>query len=337
MENNNNNNSVPATTDNGSASQDSFITDDTNSKDVPVMTTNAGAAATDGDGNLSPISDSELEDEDATNDTTDARPVSPVPEAEPISQSNDGGEKEEPVVNDNEGTTQDKETEEEDNLPSTTNDDTNTGDVEMRDVAAEDEEVTPAEPEKDVDQENNNNTESVATATGDDAPGDSSVPETAEAEQGDQPPEEPMDVDETDKSKKVTTSTETEGDAAGQVGDETLEENPEQDTSTTGDQVTNAEEAHFHEVTENHNESGNVSTTENQPDTDMLNDVTMNAEEETAQQGQTNGEENAEQHVQEIEIGTFRDVTVTTEEILSRAAYDKILEDTQKNISEFNT
>lgn len=313
-----------AVTDNGSASQDSFLTED-NSKETPAMNSNGNAVATgEGDDNLSPISDSELDD-DGTNDTTDARPVSPVvPEAEAISQSNDEGgaaAEKEAVVNDNEGTTQDEEG------------DTNTGDVEMKDAG--DEESTQDETraaDKDADQENNNS---------EGATGDEPVPPVAAAE-------EPMEVDETDKGMK----------GAGPEGDETSQTNPEEDSTTNisgADLATNTEEAHFQSVAENDTAAHDASIGEssNQPETDMLNDSAagdanqQGGETEgdaaaTKQQVQTEPEQpeptpevdTSEKNVQEIEIGTFRDVTVTTDEILTRAAYDKILEETHKNISE---
>lgn len=288
------------TTDNGSVSQDSFLTEES-SKDVP------SANANNGDENLSPISDSELdEDEGATNDTTDARPVSPVreeEEGEAISQSNDN-EKEQ-VVNDNEGT----------NVSSPADDDTNTGDVEMLDAESS---VAPEETQdepKDADQENNNPGPAEESATG----------------QSLQDQEEPMDVDETDKARKK---------ANNETSQTHLEDDSVTNQSASDIGVSNTQDPHFHSMDDSIDQNNDQPENE----TDMLPTAEAQNQqdppaEETAREEplppQTE-EEDADINVQEIEIGTFKDVVVVTEEILTRTAFDKILEDTQKNISEPN-
>lgn len=303
-----NNNAPVRPNENGSGSQDSFITDD-NSKDGAGP---SAAGPTDGDDNLSPISDSELED-DATNDTTDARPVTPTPSAEPVSLSNDDAES---VKNDNEGGVAEQK-------PSDTEEISE--DVEMKDVdektsdGASATAPTPSEEERaeaeDVDRENNN---SPAAAT-------ESPQQTPVAEE----PVESMDVDETDKAKVQSDTDPATATPAGEKApvDEASQLDPENESTnvSSSDNQTATEEGHFQCVTGT--ESANVSTSGNQPDTDMLNDA-------MATDTQAGEEENAEQNVQEIEIGVFRDVTVTTDLILTRQVYDKILEDTHKNISE---
>lgn len=298
MENNNN---APVPNENGSGSQDSFITDE-NSKDVVSQ---SAPGPTEGDDNLSPISDSELED-DATNDTTDARPVTPSPAAgEPVSLSNDDAES---AKNDNEAAVAEK--------PSDTEDISQ--DVEMRDVDGDGEKtsdtaVTPSEADAEAVDRANNNSPSMQQ------------PPVVEE------PVESMDVDETDKAKvqsEVATTTTAATEETSPV-DETSQPDPENESTnvSTADNQPATEEGHFQSVTGT--ESANVSISGNQPDTDMLNEA--NEATDTQEAGE---DENAEQNVQEIEIGVFRDVTVTTELILTRTVYDKILEDTQKNISE---
>lgn len=296
MENNNNGAPVAELTENGSA--DSFITDD-NSKDAVAADQNAEAGGD--DGNLSPISDSELED-DVTNDTTDARPVSPPAiDAEPISQSNDG------VVNDNDSKGDSLASEEkEGNTKSVPGDEEAAAeDVEMKDVE-ESQEAEPTIPEKsvaeDVDRENNNQ-----------SPPPPETDETSKATAAEE--EEPMDVDETDKGEKSKKTSEEHVEQDGGVDIE----------NSTNVSTSDVQEGHFQAMTGS--ESANVSTSGNQPDADMLTDM-MNTTE--TQPGE---EENPEQNVQEIEIGTFRDVTVTTAVTLNREDFDKIIEQTQKNIS----
>lgn len=307
----NNNNSAPpsapvpatTTTDNGSVSQDSFLTEES-SKDVPPATVNNG------DENLSPISDSELdEDEGATNDTTDARPVSPVREDEAISQSNDG-EKEQ-VGNDNEGTNA--------SSPTAVDDDTNTGDVEMRDaessVAAEE----TGEERKDADEENNNSGPAVQSSSG----------------QSPEEQEEPMDVDETDKARRAATN---------ETSQTHLDDDSVTNQSASDIGVTNTQDPHFHSMDDSvANDSIEQSNDQPENETDMFNETTEAPEqqdppaEEVTQEEPPpppTEEEDPDVNVQEIEIGTFKDVTVVTDEILNRTAFDKILEDTQKNISE---
>lgn len=314
MENNNNAPAAQAvTTDNGSASQDSFLTDGDNSKDVPVAPING---ANDGDDNLSPISDSELED-DMTNDTTDARPVTPstVPEADPVSQSNDA-EKDAATLPSEDGDTEDVEMKEAD---------------QEQDKSADAVEEEKGDKSADADQENNN------------SPPADPPPSTADGDTQD----EPMDVDETDKAKRAgedTTTVPVEDAPVDDTSQTNLEEDSTTNVSGSDLQVaTNTEEAHFQAVTEN-NESMTLED-ENQPQTDMLNDDSMTvdtqqpAEEEGEEQQPPDAQEKApeedtsEQTVPEIEIGTFRDVTVATEEILSQGDYDKIVEEMKKNIS----
>ena len=307
----NNNNQPAPVTDNGTTvSQDSIITEDS-SKEAP-------SAPNNGDDNLSPISDSELEEEATTNDTTDARPLSPVPEAEPITQSNDAVEKEPEVPNDNAVTVEVD--------PPSLGEDTNTGDVEMRDA---EEEEAPKESsgvaENEEGQENPSN-----------------VP-PANAEDSSTTPDEPMDIDETDKGNDVNVAEK----------DDTVEE----DKTTVQTEDTNPNEAAHFESVHEHDESSmanDTSTTAALGEVDIFNDssanpeptseaVTDGAEQEPSELPQESDDvvpteapqEHDEKDVQDIEFGSFKDVSVATDEVLTRAAFDTILKETQKNISEF--
>lgn len=318
------NNNQPATPDpevphnNGSASRDSFLSED-NSKEAPVTNNNGGP---DHDDNLSPISDSELED-DRTNDTTDARPVTPIQEVDETAEK-------EPEKNDNEATR--------DSEPNA--EDTNTGDVEMRDVS---EESTTTEAKQDaesnVDQENNN----VETET----PASPAEPESSNA--GPEPTEEePMDVDETDKGKRT----------ADETSQLNSEENSNSNTNISGteDTGTTPEENQIEMANVNNSSAAEDSIVDNQA-TDALNDGTTEATEvtdvteatEVVEEGEANEnekegskekedppppeEDTSEQNVQEIQIGVFKDVKLAAEQVISTAEYDKILEETRKNIS----
>lgn len=269
----------------------------------PAACTENGSGINDVDDNLSPISDSELED-DLTQDTTDAQPVS---------VSNDTAAEEEKVVNDNEKEEPAKPV---DSPPS--NDFPE--DVEMKDVEGEPANVDKAaeeqrQPEEEEDRENNNSTPAAAVE-------ESSVePVQATGE------DEPMDVDETDKSKSKPSEDNPP------VAEEASQDNDiNDDTAISASDNPPLEESHFQAVTEGGegDESANVSTSGNQPDKDMLTEEGTNTESQAGEDGGGQAE-----NVLEIEIGSFRDINVATEDILTREVYDKLLADHQGNIREY--
>lgn len=331
MDNNNpeNNSTGPSFQDNGSASRDSYLTED-NSKDAAV---NNGVQ--DGDDNLSPISDSELED-DLTNDTTDARPVSPVPETEPLTQSNDGDK--EDVVNDNEAAQEEKSS-------PVAEEDTNTGDVEMQDLTEKTEPVISTE-EPSAEQENNN-TESQSEPP----PPASPQPPEESAEITQEAPEEPMDVDETDKAKKanevsLADTQEANSFPENKVGDDskTNEDGqmtaPPEEVNVQPDEMVSENNSMAYQ-SEDHLRDENTSDkpaetaiASTEPDNTHEMDTQTNENSScTMDNPSVVDDANDEKNVQEVDIGTFRDVQVNTDVILSREMYNKIIEETQKNIS----